>query len=528
MRLLRQASLLPIERRQVGCRTALRQPSVADSPSANDVLEKHRAGIGSRSAQAPVVLRLLPTAGTHEEKQRQFQIVNDVPQRIASLEQPGTLQQDNGPLSAQQQAASYGDGLALSTDANQRQSLRPRQGRVPLAQIAVGQPDHMTDTSGLKGDHHISAVEHTVSFSACLILAAALYCKSRESHMATLEQDLIAEAHRLGFELAGIAPAVPADGFDRLQHWLEQGYAGQMSYMHRHAEARRHPSGVFPTVRSVVMVAMNYAGPTAEVPPTMARVARYARGADYHHVVRQRLRELGRWLRGRRPDCWGRIAVDTAPLLERDFARRAGLGWFGKNTMLLNPRLGSWFVLGALLLDIELQATEPFTRNHCGSCTACLKACPTQAFVEPGVLDARKCISYLTIELKSSVPEELRPSLDNWLFGCDICQEVCPWNRKAPPGGTALAPRADLLAVDPRQLLGLTAEQFRERFEGTALHPRPGRPVLLRNAALVLGNIGTVDDLPVLHAALDDPEPLIREAANWAIERIAARAARSL
>jgi epoxyqueuosine reductase len=342
-----------------------------------------------------------------------------------------------------------------------------------------------------------------------------------------LEQNLIAQAHRLGFELCGIAPATPADGFDRLRDWLEQGYAGEMHYMHRHLGPCRHPRSVFPAVRSVIMAGMNYAPQLKkDVPAPTApcgRVARYARGEDYHRVLRDRLKQLGRWLAEQRPGCWGRVAVDTAPLLERDFARRAGLGWFGKNTMLISKHLGSWFVLGALLVDVELEPSAPFEARHCGTCTACLDACPTQAFPRPGVLDARRCISYLTIELKGDVPIEQRPHLGDWLFGCDVCQEVCPWNNKAPPGQTALAPRPDFDAIDLVELLGLSEAAFRERFEGTALYPRPGRGVLLRNAALVLGNTAEGSALPALERALEDCEPLVREAARWAIERVSSR-----
>jgi epoxyqueuosine reductase len=328
-------------------------------------------------------------------------------------------------------------------------------------------------------------------------------------------------AHDLGFELAGIAAARPADTFDRFRDWLDQGYAGEMSYLHRHAEARRHPAAVFPEVRSVVMLGMNYK-PAEEPddPATTGRVARYARGLDYHDVLRQRLNRLLARIQTEVPDCRGRGVVDTAPLLERDFARRAGLGWFGKNTMLLNRRLGSYFFLAALLLNLDLQADPPHETSHCGTCTACLDACPTQAFVGPGFLDARRCISYLTIELKGPVPPELRKGIGDWLFGCDVCQEVCPWNRKAPPGmESALAGRPDLLAVDAVELLGLSEDAFRHRFRNTALW-RPRRRGLLSNAALVLGNRGDPAALPALRRALQDPEPVVRDAAQWAIARI--------
>src|SRR5207237_5460171 len=195
-------------------------------------------------------------------------------------------------------------------------------------------------------------------------------------------------AHALGFELAGIATATPADGFDRLRTWLDQGFAGEMAYMDRYADARRHPSSILPEVRSVVMVAMNY-NPGVTNQDRVAdssisgRIARYACGAAYHDILRGRLKQLLAWIQQEAPNCRGRAVVDTAPLLERDFARRAGLGWFGKNTMLLNKRIGSFFFLGALLLDIELKADAPHMASHCGTCTACLDACPTQAFPEP-------------------------------------------------------------------------------------------------------------------------------------------------
>jgi epoxyqueuosine reductase len=347
--------------------------------------------------------------------------------------------------------------------------------------------------------------------------------------METLEQRLLDRAHQLGFALAGIAAATDADGFEHLRDWLKLGYAGEMGYMHAHAEARRHPHSILPTVRSVVMVGMNYAPSTVEAASVradriQARIARYAQGADYHAVLRFKLRQLGEWLREQRPGCWGRGVVDTAPLLERDFARRAGLGWFGKNTMLLNKRVGSWFVLGGLVVDVELTPTEAFAARHCGNCTSCLDACPTGAFVAPYVLDSRKCISYLTIELHRDVPQEMRSAVGDWLFGCDVCQEVCPWNRKAPPGAADLAPRADLMAADPVELLGLSEDDFQNRFIGTALFPRPGRAVVLRNAALVLGNVGDARALPALRQALTDVTPQVREAAAWAIERVEARA----
>jgi epoxyqueuosine reductase len=358
--------------------------------------------------------------------------------------------------------------------------------------------------------------------------------------MPSLEAQIKERAHAIGFDLVGIAPATPADSFERLRDWLERGFAGEMRYMEHYREARREPSSILPEVRSVVMVAMNYsvrelesesvraplagsANPGAITLPlshSRTQIARYARGNDYHDVLRGRLNDLLAWVQQEVPGCHGRGVVDTAPLLERDFARRAGLGWFGKNTMLLNKRQGSYFFLGALLLDLELAADPPHETSHCGTCTACLDACPTQAFPAPGVLDSRRCISYLTIELRGPVPEDLRRPMGDWLFGCDICQEVCPWNRKAPPTREPeLQPRADLEAIDPAELLGLSETDFRKRFRGTAL-TRAKRSGLLRNAAIVLGNRGDPAALPALHQAAHDTDPVIREAALWAIQQI--------
>jgi epoxyqueuosine reductase len=278
-------------------------------------------------------------------------------------------------------------------------------------------------------------------------------------------------------------------------------------------------------VRSIVMVALNYNDAQAPAralpaPAPTGRVARYALGRDYHDVLREKLNELLAWIKERVPECRGRAVVDTAPLLERDFARRAGLGWFGKNTMLLNKRIGSYFFLGALLLDVALQPDPPHETAHCGACTACLDACPTDAFPRPGELDARKCISYLTIELRGDIPVDLRQPMGDWIFGCDVCQEVCPWNRKAPTTTEPdFQPRPDLQQVDLVELLSLSDEAFRKRFRGTALM-RARRSGLLRNAAIALGNGGAVDALPALERAAGDADPVVRAAAVWAVARL--------
>jgi epoxyqueuosine reductase len=344
----------------------------------------------------------------------------------------------------------------------------------------------------------------------------------------SLEQALKAQGQSLGFDPIGIAPAAPADDFAHLCDWLDRDHAGSMHYMTRRREERRHPASILPEVRSVVMLGLNYAPEVSSQEAGcrgQGKVARYAAGLDYHDVLRDKLNRLLAWLQERVPGARGRGVVDTAPLLERDFARRAGLGWIGKNTMLINKRLGSYTFLGALLLNVELRTDAPFVADHCGTCRRCLDACPTDAFVGPHQLDARRCISYLTIELRGPVPEELRPGLRNWVFGCDVCQEVCPWNRKAPPGPEpGLAPTQAGLMLDLIELLGLSEDEFRDRFRHTALW-RAKRRGLLRNAALALGNLGDPSALPALERALSDPEELIRDAAQWAIERIQAASA---
>jgi epoxyqueuosine reductase len=338
--------------------------------------------------------------------------------------------------------------------------------------------------------------------------------------MPSLEESVKEFARTLGFTLIGIAPATPADGFDRLRDWLDHGFAGEMAYMHRQAEARRYPESILPGVRSVIMVAMDYqagrgsAGTSAKPQAAVfGNIARYARGPDYHQVMWTRLDQLLDWLKAESAGCVGRAVVDTAPLLERDFARRAGLGWIGKNTMLINKHRGSYFFLGALLTNLDLKSDPAHQAAHCGTCTACLDACPTQAFAGPGLLDSRKCISYLTIELRKPIPAEQRKDVGDWLFGCDVCQEVCPWNRKDT---------SEPEVVDAVEILRLSEEQFRLRFHGTAI-TRAKRRGLLRNAALVLGNTGDERALPALEQAMRDTEPMVREAAEWARQAILTR-----
>ena len=338
-----------------------------------------------------------------------------------------------------------------------------------------------------------------------------------------LTDRLKAEARRIGFDQVGIAPAVAPPGYPDYLGWLSKGHAAGMTYLESRAEARAHPDRVLEGVRSVVVVGFVYGRPGSEHPEgPRGKVARYARGGDYHDLLWRRLEDLLAWLRRERPEVRGRAVADTAPLLERDFARLAGLGWPGKNTMLIDRRLGSYTVLGALLVDLELRPDTPHAADHCGTCTRCLDACPTGAFVGPHDLDARRCISYWTIEHKGPIPDEFADRLDGWVFGCDVCQEVCPWNRKAPPGSEpALEPRPEWEAPDLIEWLGRDRDSWRSALKGTAL-ARTKRAGLLRNAALILGERAEVAAVPALVDRLrHDPDPGVRAASAWALGRIA-------
>lgn len=339
------------------------------------------------------------------------------------------------------------------------------------------------------------------------------------------------EAVRLGFELVGIAPAVTPEGLNPLFEWIEAGYAGEMGYIERRREAYSHPEYVQQQAKSLVVCVWNYHSGQPRQPETgEGRVARYAwSGGDYHDYLRAKLQELALTIREASPQARTRCAVDTAPLLERDFSRLAGLGWFGKNTMLINKKAGSWLLLGVVLVDQELQYDAPHATSHCGTCTRCLEACPTDAFVEPYVLDARKCISYLTIELKESIPLELRDPMGDWLFGCDICQEVCPWNRKAPIStAIEVQPREDLNPISARRLLTESLQSLKQQLGASPLL-RPGREGLLRNAAIVLGNQRDQQSLPILESVLkQEDSELIRGACAWALGKIGGAASKEI
>ncbi len=333
----------------------------------------------------------------------------------------------------------------------------------------------------------------------------------------------------LGFHLCGICPAVAPPGAAKIDEWLSAGYAGQMHYIADRREAYTHPRHVLDGARSVVMLAMPYAAEASrETTSGKGRVSRYAWGErDYHEVIRERLHQLADHLRTFVPEAVTRGVVDTAPLLEREFAQLAGLGWIGKNTLLLSKRAGSYFFLAALLTDQEMIYDSPHTADHCGTCTACLDACPTDAFVQPYVLDARRCISYLTIELQDIVPSELRHGMGEWVFGCDVCQDVCPWNHdNTTPIDPMLQPQDELNPLDLVSLFDLDEAAFRARFRHTPLW-RSHRRGLLRNAAIVLGNQGADHAVAALRRGLEDIEPLVRGACAWALGRIVARESQS-
>jgi epoxyqueuosine reductase len=349
-----------------------------------------------------------------------------------------------------------------------------------------------------------------------------------------LTEHICNRARDLGFDLAGVAPVFPTPHLDAYRAWLAQGYHGEMGYLARpdRVERRKDPAKVLPDARSIVCVGLNYyPGPLPESlshDPARGLISNYAWGQDYHDLMLPRLEELVAFAAAEaRGQVAHRAYVDTGPVLERAYAARAGLGFTGKNTCLIHPKMGSWLFLGALLLDVELEPTPERTNVSCGTCQRCLDGCPTGALVAPYVLDARRCISYLTIELKGPIPHELRPLMGNHVYGCDVCQAICPWQRFA-----TLTREQSLRAAEPERaapaladLIGMNGETFNRVYKGTPIL-RIGRRRLARNAAVALGNWGNERAVPALASALADAEPLVRGHAAWALGRIGGRAAR--
>ncbi len=345
------------------------------------------------------------------------------------------------------------------------------------------------------------------------------------------------KAQELGFAEVGVTPAAAPLGYAKLLDWLQLGYAADMHYFANRIEAYRDLSLVLQDTASVIVLAFPYSSKPAVAPEsTEGRVASYAWGhIDYHHLLHRRMDQLILGLKEELQGHQFRGVVDSAPVMEREFAQAAGLGWAGKNSLLLNRKLGSYFFLCCILTTASIAADPEDdhhsfaeSTSHCGNCTRCLDACPTDALVQPGVVDARRCISYLTIEHRGPIPTELRSQMGDWVFGCDICQTVCPWNRFAPQtSAEELFPRPDQNPIDLCELFALDDDAFRRRFRDTPLW-RPRRRGLLRNAAICLGNNRSTDAKHALACGLVDSEALVRGAAAWALGQIGGSEAESL
>jgi epoxyqueuosine reductase len=332
-------------------------------------------------------------------------------------------------------------------------------------------------------------------------------------------------ALQLGFDDCRFTTARPPDHAAEFERWLQAGLHGQMDYLARNAHKRIAPAEVLAAAKTIITLAASYTPPKADdpaQPPVTGEIARYARYGDYHEILGGRLKDLTAFVNTLDDAARSLWYVDTGPLLERDLAERAGLGFIGKHTNLISRKLGNWIFLSEIITTLEVEADIP-EKNRCGSCSRCITACPTAAITAPFHLDARRCISYLTIELKGAIPEDLRPMIGNRIYGCDDCLAVCPWNRFAREGAM-MRPhyREELAGPDLLELLSLDEAGFRQRFAGTPIR-RVKRRGLLRNVCVALGNCGDEAALPALERAAADAEPLVAEHAQWAIERIQAR-----
>jgi epoxyqueuosine reductase len=355
------------------------------------------------------------------------------------------------------------------------------------------------------------------------MMATAEIHRNHSSTSGEIKTRLVDLARELGFDSCRVATCSPPAHANEFEHWLKEGAHGEMEYMARGDEKRRDPQNILPGAKSIIVLALNYFhGKQVKEPKAVTgRIARYAWGDDYHDVVAAKLDRIDVFLRefGGQQKCY----VDTGPILERDHAAKAGIGWHGKSTMLIDEKLGTWFFLSEVLTTLELPPDEP-ARDRCGTCERCINACPTGAITAPHKLDARRCISYLTIELKSSIPLELRSLIGDRIFGCDDCLDACPWNRFAQVSHeSAFAAQRSTTAFSLRDYLALNEPEFRNLFRNSPIK-RIKRRGFLRNVCVALGNVGTGEDLPALREAVLDSEPLIAEHAGWAIEQILSRA----
>ena len=336
-----------------------------------------------------------------------------------------------------------------------------------------------------------------------------------------LKQRLVAKARELGFVAVGVAPATDDPlRANRLEQWLDEGMHGSMEWMAAGAEVRRGPQSMWPAARSVIALGMSYAPESDPLAPCEAKISVYAQGRDYHDTVKKALKALARWLVEQAPGTELKVFVDTAPVMEKPLGEAAGIGWQGKHTNLVNREHGSWLFLGAIYTTLELPPDEPHGAT-CGSCRACLDACPTDAFPQPYVLDARRCISYLTIEHAGPIPEEFREAIGARIYGCDDCLSVCPWNKFAATAHrhAAFAPREDLANPRLAELLALDDAGFRARFSGSPIK-RIGRNRFVRNCLVAAGNSGDATLAPQVSHLTADPDPVVAEAARWALERL--------
>ena len=342
----------------------------------------------------------------------------------------------------------------------------------------------------------------------------------------SLTTSVKAEAHRLGFDLVGVTTSHPPKSYSQYSRWLDAGYHGEMGYLatERARNRRADPREILPDCKSIIVLGLLYNKSSEITQPaddnSRGQVAAYAWGEDYHDVIPKKLQALIEFIEKElsAPINY-RLYTDTGPILERDLAQRAGLGWIGKNSMLINPKIGSYFFLAEILLDAELTPNPAFSPEYCGTCTRCIQSCPTDCILPNRVIDARRCISYLTIELKGAIPIELRPLTGDWAFGCDICQQVCPWNEHFAPveGSPEFAPRPTVEINSLQQELSLSPEDFNQQFKGSPVK-RAKRRGYLRNIAVTLGNSADPNAIPALaQALLTDNEALVRGHAAWAL-----------